>query len=95
MPRRSLTERGDEVTAELRNLLALFSDRLDPSDVANISVLIAAAEWGEALDTLCTQVYEFDIAVPHRVRQRMEALGEAVGTPIAVIFESGPQRSPE
>lgn len=47
----------------LRLLLGEFSKKLSVTDLKNISILIEHNEFGEALEILCTQLYEYDIAI--------------------------------
>ena len=48
-------------------------------DVESISVLIDAGEWAVALDTLCTQVYEYDCELTSALRDEMLRLGRELG----------------
>jgi hypothetical protein len=65
----------NEVSAELEALLQQAGDDLPPDDRTNVTDLIEAGEFGVAFETLCTQLYEFDVAVPGDVRARLETLG--------------------
>lgn len=52
---------------------------LPEDDIANVQSLIDVGEWLVAFETLCTQIYEFEISlIPERIRD-LEALGEALG----------------
>lgn len=42
-------------------------------------MLIAAGEWAIALETLCTQEYEFDVTISVLDRARIRSLGERTG----------------
>ena len=61
---------AEELRAVLRNV-----DGLPESDVESISVLIDAGEWKIALETLCTQIYEYDCDLRSGVRDELLRLG--------------------
>ena len=48
---------------KLRTLLKMFADSLPEANLADAEELIAHGEFGEALDLICTQVYEYEIPV--------------------------------
>jgi hypothetical protein len=68
-----LNPRG--IRERLREVLASVQT-LPPQDVEKVSGLIDAGEWGLALDTLCTQVYEYDIELPPAMRALVDELAE-------------------
>lgn len=51
----------DEIACRLREELCEIGNELPPEDVASIRVLVDAGEWELALDTLCTQIHEYDV----------------------------------
>ena len=59
----------------LRGVVIVLEPFLSAFDVANVWELIDAGEWGLAHDTLCTQLYEFDVHVDEDVYATLEALG--------------------
>lgn len=48
---------------------------LPAHDIESISVLVRAGEWAVALETLCTQVYEYDCELGVDVREELLRLG--------------------
>lgn len=59
---------------------------LPDRDVESVQVLIDAGELGVALETLCTQVYEYDVEVTAGLRSRLEDLGEQLGVSAAYLL---------
>jgi hypothetical protein len=59
---------------------------LPASDVDSIGVLIDAGEIGVALETLCTQIYEYDVEVDAAQRARLEDLGTALTVPVPYLL---------
>ncbi|MEX0795784.1 MAG: MafI family immunity protein [Acidimicrobiia bacterium] len=57
----------------------VMADGLTQQDVAAIGVLITAGEWELALETLCTQLFEYDVEVSVAYRAKLEALGTELG----------------
>ncbi len=35
-------------------------------------------EWGEALDIICTQLFEYDLCIPKSVFEKIERVGSAM-----------------
>lgn len=52
---------------------------LTPDDISNVQSLIEAGEWLVAFETLCTQIYEWEVALDHDVIRDLEELGAALG----------------
>jgi hypothetical protein len=65
---------------ELRSILRQVED-LPDHDVESISVLINAGEWKVALETLCTQIHEYDCELNRETRGRLLRVGRHVGVP--------------
>lgn len=63
---------------ELRAVLQEV-DCLPEQDVESISVLIEAGEWEVALETLCTQIHEYDCDPPRAVHDELRRLGRQLG----------------
>ena len=53
----------DSAMSTLRAAVIAVEGRLPSSDVDNIWEFIEVGELGLALETLCTQLYEYDVAV--------------------------------
>jgi hypothetical protein len=80
------SEPGD-VATRLREVLASVS--LRHADAEAVEVLIAAGEWAIALETLCTQAYEFDITISGLDRERIRLLGERTGVDTERLLGDG------
>ncbi|KRE60035.1 MafI family immunity protein [Nostocoides sp. Soil756] len=52
---------------------------LTPDDINNVQSLIDVGEWLVAFETLCTQIYEWEIRLELDVVRDMEGLGTALG----------------
>jgi hypothetical protein len=70
---------------ELRAALAA-ADGLPMADVESIGVLIDAGELGVALETLCTQIYEYDVEVDTAQRVRLEDLGATLTVTVPYLL---------
>jgi hypothetical protein len=66
-----------QFAADLRNVLEQV-DGLPANDVENITVLIRAGEWKIALETLCTQIYEYDLEPRVSVGEELIRLGRGL-----------------
>ena len=69
----------DDIESRLRHLLTRFGDGLPSEQVEDMKELVAAGEPGIALENYCTQLLEYDVAVPSEVVAELEALGRAMG----------------
>ena len=79
----------DDLTSSLANRLreAVSAAReLPATDAGSIEVLIGAGELVLALETLCTQIYEYDIEVGRALRTELEDLGEVLGVHSAYLL---------
>lgn len=52
---------------------------LTPEDISNVETLIQVGEWLVAFETLCTQVYEWEISLPAGIVRDLEDLGSRLG----------------
>lgn len=68
---------AEDLRARLHN-----ADGLPDRDIESIRVLIDAGEWAIALETLCTQIYEYDLEPSAVERDRLRALGEELGVAV-------------
>ena len=59
---------------------------LPARDVENISILIDAGEYEVALETLCTQIYEFDVEIDKAERAALEKLGVLLKVPAPYLL---------
>ena len=64
---------------ELKGILSKVIDAVDGSlpaeNVVDARELIAHDEWGEALSLVCTQLNEYDVAIPQAVFNLIESAG--------------------
>lgn len=75
----------DDVAKRLRAALA-DADGLPDHNVEFIESLVQAGEGQLALDTLCTQIYEYDIEVDNAFRSRLEELGTSLEVNVAYLL---------
>lgn len=47
--------------------------------ISDVTELSDAREWGVAVETLCTQLVEYDLVAPAAVRARLKQLVETMG----------------
>ncbi|WP_156186625.1 MafI family immunity protein [Cellulomonas sp. A375-1] len=73
------------VIGELRRALE-GAGGLPASDVDSIAVLINAGEWRLALETLCTQTYEYDVEVSEEQRALLGRLGRVLDVPAGYLL---------
>jgi hypothetical protein len=52
---------------------------LTPDDISNVQSLIDVGEWLVAFETLCTQIYEWELRLERDVIRDLEDLGTALG----------------
>ena len=74
-----------DVAAQLQRSLDAV-DGLPEGDIESIAVLIRAGEWQVALETLCTQVFEYDLTLPADLRAELTRLGEELDVPAAYLL---------
>ena len=78
-------------------LRSAHASDLPSMDRESIEVLIAAGEWAVALETLCTQLYEYDLEPSAEERAQLEALGRELDVPVRYLLGdpwAGPEASP-
>jgi hypothetical protein len=56
---------------------------LPERELKDMLSLVKAGEPGVALENLCTQLEEYDVAVPHEVAVELGSLATAMGMPIS------------
>lgn len=59
---------------------------LPPPDIEQIRVLVDAGELQVALETLCTQAYEYDLELSLVQREALQALGDALGVSVRYLL---------
>jgi hypothetical protein len=72
------TPTPEEMTVRLHKALDAAVG-LTPDDISNVQSLIDVGEWLVAFETLCTQVYEWEISLEPAVIRDLEGLGTALG----------------
>lgn len=68
----------ETIIATLRAVVIELEGRLPAVDIQNAWGLLEAGEPGVALETLCTQLYEYDVPVPRTVLSQITETGEAM-----------------
>lgn len=72
------TPTPEEMTVRLHEALDAAVG-LTPDDISNVQSLIDVGEWLVAFETLCTQIYEWEISLEPDVIRDLEGLGTALG----------------
>lgn len=75
----------EHVSSRLRRVLVQITG-LPEGDVESIGVLIDAGEWEVALETLCTQVHEYDLDPAEPIRAELHRLGEHLDVRTAYLL---------
>lgn len=68
-----------EIERRLSQLIDQFDGGLPAEQVADMKCLVDAGEPGVALENYCSQLYEYEIDVPLRVKNELAQLGRAMG----------------
>ncbi len=69
----------DDIDGVLRAIVVRVEAALPRDDIENVWEFIDVGEPGLALETLCTQLDEYDIAVPPEVLDQMRTIGHGMG----------------
>ena len=72
---------ANEIQQQLRVVLEQLKELLRDQDYQSASESNDAGEWGIAFETVCAQLYEYEIRIPRAVYMRLQALGAAMGMP--------------
>ena len=64
-----------DIESELTAVLANVADELPAQDQENVASLVGAGEFGIAFETLCTQLYEYDVTPTPDDLARLAAVG--------------------
>jgi hypothetical protein len=73
----------NEIEARLVAVLKLAECWLPRDQIIEMSSLVGAGEAGVALENLCTQLEEYDVAVPEDVLRELRAISSARGMNIS------------
>ena len=60
----------------IRSVLDEVRSSLPGENVKDATALLEHAEWGEALSLICTQLYEYEVAISGRTYDQIEWLGQ-------------------
>jgi hypothetical protein len=63
----------------IKEVIELVEDRLPAENVSDAREFLDHSEWGEALDLIVTQLYEFDLAVSQSVFSLIDSAGSKMG----------------
>ena len=75
----------DDAEEMIDEALEEISDCVDESTKAIVKELLACGEAGVALEVFCSQLLEFDIAIPSRVKELLEVAARKMGLEIEEI----------
>lgn len=76
---------GSGIAERLRLILKRVPN-LREQDFEAVSSLVDAGEFALALDTLCTQIYEYDVELNGESRSLLIRLGEEINVPVAYLL---------
>ncbi|MBN69943.1 MAG: hypothetical protein CME32_11785 [Gimesia sp.] len=65
-----------DIVQGIYSILEEIGDSLPSENVIDTKELLEHNEWGEALDLLCTQLYEYDVEISSSTYEKIEWLGE-------------------
>jgi hypothetical protein len=69
----------EEIKKTLRRITLQLAGPLPDADVANVLDLLDAGESGVAFETLCTQLYEYEVQVPADTQAELAPIGQQMG----------------
>ena len=72
------------LAAQLFVLLNEVTKVLSLEDIKNIREFIEKREWGLAYETLCVQVYEYNIPITIKFYETISSLGKSIGISSAI-----------
>ena len=75
----------NDIRARLRTVV-LAVDGLPANDIDSIYVLIDAGEESIALETLCAQIYEYDVEFNNAQRAELVDLGRSLDVSVAYLL---------
>tara|TARA_R110002096_G_scaffold433381_2_gene652025 strand:- start:76571 stop:76840 length:270 start_codon:yes stop_codon:yes gene_type:complete len=65
----------DQVVANLKQVLREVSTVLPTENISDSHDLLDHGEWGESLDLLCTQLYEYEVPLSKDLYQLIDTTG--------------------
>ena len=66
---------------DMLQLLSRFQSRLPAATYDDVKNLIDHGEWGVALENMCVQLFEYDLAVSSTELSEIKTLTERMGLP--------------
>ncbi|GLZ86016.1 hypothetical protein Pres01_20670 [Metapseudomonas resinovorans] len=66
----------------IQSTMEELSGCFDDDTEKNVKELVECGESGVALEVLCSQLVEFDVAIPFRVKEQLAAAAELMGMEI-------------
>ena len=76
---------NDSIESRLLQLLPAFAGRLPDADLQNARNLIEHREWGVGLETLCTQLDEYEVALSKDELARLDSFAGELGVDISYL----------
>ena len=73
----------NEIEQEMRVALEQLKGLLREADHKSAAEENDAGEWGIAFETICAQLYEFEIRIPRDAYLRLQTIGVKMGMPAA------------
>ena len=68
--------RGMRASNAVSKVIAAVEDKLPARDIEFARELVEHREWGLALETVCTQLHEFDVAIPRSSYSLVRSAGQ-------------------
>ena len=72
-----MTGRANSI-AEIYAILTAVAHKLPGENVTDARELLDHDEWGEALSLICTQIYEYEVAIDLRLFERIQRIGKQI-----------------
>ncbi|QQB36364.1 MafI family immunity protein [Achromobacter deleyi] len=76
-----------ELEKRMQAVLDEISEYLAPDTEGNVRELLVHGEAGIALELLCTQLVEFDIAIPMKIKEQLAVFAEDMGMEVSELQE--------
>ena len=72
---------------ELLSITNDYRDLLPDQNITNIIELATRNEWGEAIEVLCTQLFEYDIKVSLKNYAILERMIKEIGLEMSLVAD--------
>ena len=60
-----------KIASEISGVISDISDLLPAEDIHNALEFVKYGEWGEALDLVCTQLYEYEVEISEELHSKI------------------------